>query len=75
MERERGQLRFGRRWCGAGGAKQAVAMQGRISIPQPSELRDDVAQLLPLTAQPGREPAKTMAILARQPELLAPFLG
>jgi alkylhydroperoxidase family enzyme len=50
------------------------AHEGRISIPQPSELRADVAQLLPLTAQPGREPARTMAILARQPELLAPFL-
>ena len=50
-------------------------MQDRIPIPQPSELREDVAQLLPLTAQPGREPAKTMAILARRPELLAPFLG
>ena len=24
---------------------------------------------------PGREPAKTMAVLARQPDLLAPFLG
>lgn len=46
----------------------------RIAVPSAAELRDDVAQLLPLTAQPGREPAQTMAILARQPDLLAPFL-
>jgi alkylhydroperoxidase family enzyme len=48
---------------------------GRIPVPDPSELRDDVAQLLPLIAPPGRPPAHTMAILARQPELLSPFLG
>ncbi|HYL53020.1 MAG TPA: carboxymuconolactone decarboxylase family protein [Acidimicrobiia bacterium] len=48
---------------------------GRIPIPEPSELRDDVAQLLPLIAPPGREPAATMAILGRQPELLSPFLA
>jgi alkylhydroperoxidase family enzyme len=47
----------------------------RVPVPEESELRDDVAALLPLTAQPGREPAKTMAILARRPELLPPFLG
>jgi alkylhydroperoxidase family enzyme len=47
----------------------------RIPIPQPSDLRADVADLLPLIAQPGREPARTMAVLARQPDLLAPFLG
>jgi 4-carboxymuconolactone decarboxylase len=47
----------------------------RIPVPEGSELRDDVAQLLPLIAPPGREPARTMAILARQPELLPPFLG
>jgi 4-carboxymuconolactone decarboxylase len=52
-----------------------MSHEGRIPIPEASELRDDVAQLLPLTAQPGREPAQTMAILARRPELLAPFLG
>src|SRR5205807_7350888 len=44
-------------------------------VPQAAELCDDVAQLLPLIAPPGREPARTMAILARQPELLSPFLG
>jgi len=48
---------------------------GRIPVPEPSELRDDVAQLLPLIAPPGREPARTMAILGRQPELLSPFLA
>ena len=48
---------------------------GRIPVPDDRELRDDAAQLLPLTAQAGRDPAATMAILARQPDLLAPFLG
>ena len=48
---------------------------GRIPVPRPSELRDDVAELLPLIAPPGREPARTMAVLARQPELLSPFLS
>lgn len=47
----------------------------RIPIPTASELRADAAELLPLIAQPGREPARTMAVLARQPDLLAPFLG
>ena len=46
----------------------------RIPIPTADELRPDVAELLPLIAQPGREPARTMAVLARQPDLLAPFL-
>jgi alkylhydroperoxidase family enzyme len=49
--------------------------EGRIPVPNAAELRDDVAQLLPLIAPPGREPARTMAILARQPDLLSPFLG
>jgi 4-carboxymuconolactone decarboxylase len=31
--------------------------------------------LLPLIAPPGREPVRTMAILALQPDLLQPFLG
>jgi alkylhydroperoxidase family enzyme len=48
---------------------------GRIPVPGPADLRDDVAHLLPLIAPPGREPARTMALLARQPELLSPFLG
>jgi alkylhydroperoxidase family enzyme len=47
----------------------------RIAVPRPEELRADVAQLLPLIAPAGREPARTMAVMARQPELLAPFLG
>jgi alkylhydroperoxidase family enzyme len=52
-----------------------VEHEGRIPVPDGSELRDDVAQLLPLIAPPGREPARTMAILARQPDLLSPFLA
>jgi alkylhydroperoxidase family enzyme len=52
-----------------------VEHAGRIPVPDASELRDDAAQLLPLIAAPGREPARTMAILARQPDLLSPFLG
>jgi 4-carboxymuconolactone decarboxylase len=48
---------------------------GRIPVPDASELREDVARLLPLIAPPGREPARTMAILARQPDLLSPFLA
>jgi alkylhydroperoxidase family enzyme len=47
----------------------------RIPIPSADELRADVAELLPLIAPPGREPARTMAVLARQPDFLAPFLG
>jgi len=47
----------------------------RIPVPRPEELREDVAQLLPLIAPPGREPARTMAVLARQPDLLGPFLS
>jgi 4-carboxymuconolactone decarboxylase len=47
----------------------------RIAPARAGELRDDVAQLLPLIAPPGRDPARTMELLARQPELLSPFLG
>ena len=47
----------------------------RIPVPLGHELRADVAGLLPLIAPPGREPAGTMAVLARQPDLLSPFLG
>jgi alkylhydroperoxidase family enzyme len=46
----------------------------RIPIPAFEELRHDVAEILPLTAQPGRATAQTMAILARQPSLFIPFL-
>jgi 4-carboxymuconolactone decarboxylase len=48
---------------------------GRIPVPRPDELRDDVRALLSLIAPPGREPARTMSVLARQPDLLSPFLG
>ena len=47
----------------------------RIPVPIGEELRADAADLLPLIAPPGREPARTMAVLARQPDLLSPFLG
>jgi len=47
----------------------------RIPVPRADELRADVAALLPLIAPAGREPARTMAVLARQPDLLSPFLG
>jgi alkylhydroperoxidase family enzyme len=47
----------------------------RIPMPEPGELRADAEQLVAAIAPPGREPAKTMAVLARQPDLLAPFLG
>ena len=50
-------------------------MSERIPVPLAPELRDDVAALLPLIAPPGREPARTMAVLARHPDLLSPFLG
>jgi alkylhydroperoxidase family enzyme len=48
---------------------------GRLPRPRSDDLRDDVAALLPLIAPPGREPAATMALLARQPDLLTPFLS
>lgn len=54
---------------------EPVAHAVRIRVPAAAELRADVAELLPLIAPPGREPARTMAVLARQPELLSPFLG
>ena len=47
----------------------------RITVPDARELRDDVAALLPQIAPRGRQPAHTMAVLARQPDLLAPFLA
>ena len=52
-----------------------MAAQNRIPVPDASDLREDVAALLPLIAPAGREPARTMAILGRQPELLSPFLS
>ena len=47
----------------------------RIRVPRSDELRADAKELLALIAPPGREPARTMAVLARRPELLSPFLG
>jgi alkylhydroperoxidase family enzyme len=47
----------------------------RIPPASANQLRPDVAELLPLIAPPEREPARTMGVLARQPDLLAPFLG
>ena len=52
-----------------------MTSEPRILVPQPGELRDDAEKLVAAIAPPGREPAKTMAVLARQPDLLAPFLG
>jgi alkylhydroperoxidase family enzyme len=49
--------------------------EARIPVPDPADLRPDVAELLALIAPEGREPARTMAVLARQPDLLSPFLG
>jgi 4-carboxymuconolactone decarboxylase len=64
-------------WTALPGAPYArrVSEAPRIPIPAVSDLRADVAELLPLIAPPGRAPAATMAVLARQPDLLAPFLG
>ena len=50
-------------------------MGSRIPDPAPGELRADVEELLPLIARPGGMPASTMVVLARSPDLLAPFLG
>jgi len=47
----------------------------RIPDPSPGELRADVEELLPLIASPGGKPAATMIVLARSPDLLAPFVG
>ena len=52
-----------------------MATEPRIPLPEPGELRADAEQLVAAIAPPGREPAKTMAILAYQPDLLSPFLG
>ena len=47
----------------------------RIPVPSANELRADIAALVPMLGRDGRQPPRTMAILARQPDLLAPFLG
>jgi alkylhydroperoxidase family enzyme len=50
-------------------------MKTRIPPLPADALEPDVAALLRLTAQPGREPPGTMAVLARVPALLSPFIG
>lgn len=52
-----------------------TAHPDRIPVPGPDELRADVAELLPLLGRHGHEPPRTMAILARQPDFLGPFIG
>jgi 4-carboxymuconolactone decarboxylase len=52
-----------------------MTTEARIPLPVPGELRADAEQLVAAIAPPGREPAKTMAVLAYQPDLLQPFLG
>src|SRR6476646_7860313 len=52
-----------------------MTSEPRIPLPETGELRADAEQLVAAIAPPGREPAKTMAVLAYQPELLGPFLG
>ena len=52
-----------------------MTTEPRIPVPEPGELRADAEQLVAAIAPPGREPAKTMAVLAYQPDLLSPFLG
>ena len=52
-----------------------MTKEPRIAIPLPGQLRTDAEQLVAAIARPGAEPAKTMAVLAYQPDLLAPFLG
>src|SRR3954454_19816273 len=52
-----------------------MTTEPRIPLPEAGELRADAEQLVAAIASPGREPAKTMAVLAYQPDLLAPFLG
>jgi len=47
----------------------------RLPVPEPGELRPDAEQLVAAIAAPGRAAPATMAVLARQPELLSPFLG
>ena len=49
-------------------------MTGRIPVPGAGDVRSDAAELLALTAPPGREPPRTMAVLAHRPDLLGPFL-
>ena len=47
----------------------------RLPLPTDEELGAATAELVACTAPPGREPPRTMAVLARCEALLAPFLG
>ena len=47
----------------------------RLPVPSGDELRADAASLVAAIAPPGGSAPATMAVLARQPELLSPFLG
>src|SRR5882757_9156456 len=57
------------------GSDRMAKHETRIAEPRAGELRNDIAQLLQLIAPAGRDPARTMVLLGRQPELLSPFLG
>jgi len=47
----------------------------RLPVPSGDELRADAAALVAAITPPGGSAPATMAVLARQPELLSPFLG
>ncbi len=47
----------------------------RLPVPAADELRPDAADLIAAITPPSGEAPRTMAVLARQPELLSPFLG
>jgi 4-carboxymuconolactone decarboxylase len=47
----------------------------RLPVPELGGLRSDARELLALIASPDRDAPRTMTMLARQPDLLAPFLG
>ncbi len=50
-------------------------MTPRIPAPDPDSLAPGVAEALSIALAPSGEPAATMAVLAHQGALLAPFLG
>jgi alkylhydroperoxidase family enzyme len=52
-----------------------VSAAPRFDPPDRAALPDDVGLLLDLATPPGGEPLPTIAVLARQPALLGPFLG
>ena len=47
----------------------------RLPVPGPGELRADAADLVTAITPPDGAAPATMAVLARQPDLLSPFLG